>query len=197
METQQSGDPRDTLAAVGQSWGWILTFGILSIILGIMVMAWPSATVKVVAFLLGIELFIAGVYSLVRAFTPGGEGERVLLAVLGVLGVLVGILVLRHLFQTVALLVLLLGLYWVIHGIIEFFIGLFDRSTPGRWWVVFSGLLSFVAGVILLAWPAPTLLVVVWVIGLFLVVYGLMAIVAAFAARSAGKRGAGPTPAIA
>ncbi|HMK91432.1 MAG TPA: DUF308 domain-containing protein, partial [Thermoleophilia bacterium] len=66
METQQSGDPRDTLAAVGQSWGLILTFGILSIILGIMVMAWPHATVKVVAFLLGFELFIAGIYSLVR-----------------------------------------------------------------------------------------------------------------------------------
>ena len=197
MATQQSGDPRDTLAGVGQSWGWILTFGILSVILGIMVMAWPHATVKVVAFIFGIELFIAGVYSLVRAFTPSAEGERVLLAVLGVLGILVGILVLRHLFQTVALLVLLLGLYWVIHGIFEFFVGLFDRHTPGRWWVVFSGLLSFVAGVILLAWPAPTLLVVVWVLGLFLVIYGLMAVVAAFAARSIRGRGRGPTPAVA
>ena len=197
MEMQQSGDPRDVVAAVGRSWGWMLAFGILSVILGIMVMAWPDATVKVVAFLLGFELFIAGIYSLVRAFTPGGEGERVLLAVLGVLGILVGVLVLRNLFETVAILVLLLGLYWLIHGIIEFFVALFDRTPPGRWWVVFSGLLSFVAGVILLAWPAPTLLVIVWVIGLFLLIYGLMAIVAAFAARSMRGRGSGPTPAVA
>ena len=185
MEMQQSDDTRDVLGRIGESWGWVLTFSILTLILGVMVMAWPHATVKLVAFLFGLQLFVGGVFSLVRAFTRGGEGSRVLLAVLGVLGILVGIFVLRHLFQTVVILVVLLGVYWVLHGIIEFFVAVDHRGMPGRGLNVTLGILSFIAGVVVLSWPAPTLLVLVWVLGIWLVIYGLIGIAGAFTVRKA------------
>ena len=187
METQQADDARDVLGKVGESWGWVLAFSILTLILGVMVMAWPHATVKLVAFLFGLQLLIGGIFALVRAFTNSGEGSRVLLAVLGVLGILVGIFVLRHLFQTVVILVVLLGVYWVIHGIIEFFVAVDHKGAPGRGVSIFMGILSFIAGVIVLSWPAPTLLVLVWVLGIWLVVYGLIGIVGAFMVRRAVK----------
>ena len=185
METQQSDDTRDVLGRVGESWGWVLMFSLLTLILGIMVLAWPHATIKLVALLFGLQLFVGGVFSLVRAFTRGGEGSRMLLAVLGVLGILVGIFVLRHLFETVVILVVLLGVYWVLHGIIEFFVAIDHRGMPARGLNAVLGILSFIAGVVVLSWPAPTLLVLVWVLGVWLVVYGLVGIGAAFVVRRA------------
>ena len=187
MEMQQTDDARDVLGKIGDSWVWVLSFSILTLILGVMVMAWPHATVKLVALLFGLQLFVGGVFALVRAFTNSGEGSRVLLAVLGVLGILVGIFVLRHLFQTVVILVVLLGVYWVLHGIIEFFVAVDHRGAPGRGVSIVMGILSFIAGVIVLSWPAPTLLVLVWVLGIWLVVYGLIGIVGAFMVRRAVK----------
>ncbi len=187
MESQQADDARDVLGKIGESWGWVLAFSILTLILGIMVMAWPHATVKLVALLFGLQLLIGGIFALVRAFTNSGEGSRVLLAVLGVLGILVGIFVLRHLFQTVVILVVLLGVYWVLHGIIEFFVAVDHRGAPGRGVSIVMGILSFIAGVIVLSWPAPTLLVLVWVLGIWLVVYGLIGIAGAFMVRRAVK----------
>ena len=185
MEMQQSDDARDVLGRIGESWGWVLAFSVLTLILGVMVMAWPSATVKLVALLFGLQLFVGGLFSLVRAFTRGGEGSRVLLAVLGVLGILVGIFVLRHLFQTVVILVVLLGVYWVLHGIIEFFVAIDQRGAPARGLNATMGILSFIAGIIVLSWPSPTLLVLVWVLGVWLVVYGLVGIAGAFLVRRA------------
>jgi uncharacterized membrane protein HdeD (DUF308 family) len=187
MEMQQSDDARDVLGRIGESWAWVLAFSVATLIFGVMVMAWPSATVKLVALLFGLQLFVGGLFSLVRAFTRGGEGSRVLLAVLGVLGILVGIFVLRHLFQTVVILVILLGVYWVLHGIIEFFVAIDQRGAPARGLNAAMGILSFIAGVVVLSWPSPTLLVLVWVLGVWLVVYGLVGIAGAFMVRRAVK----------
>ena len=187
MDMQQSDDARDVLGRIGESWGWVLAFSVATLILGVLVMAWPSATVKLVALLFGLQLFVGGLFSLVRAFTRGGEGSRVLLAVLGVLGILVGIFVLRHLFQTVVILVILLGVYWVLHGIIEFFVAIDQRGAPARGLNATMGILSFIAGVVVLSWPSPTLLVLVWVLGIWLVVYGLVGIAGAFTVRRAVK----------
>jgi uncharacterized membrane protein HdeD (DUF308 family) len=187
MEMQQPDDARDVLGRIGESWAWVLAFSVATLILGVMVMAWPSATVKLVALLFGLQLFVGGLFSLVRAFIRGGEGSRVLLAVLGVLGILVGIFVLRHLFQTVVILVILLGVYWVLHGIIEFFVAIDQRGAPARGLNAAMGILSFIAGVVVLSWPSPTLLVLVWVLGVWLVVYGLVGIAGAFMVRRAVK----------
>ena len=185
MATPQSDDPRDALGRLGESWGWVLTFAILTLVLGIIVVAWPHATVKLVAFLFGLQLFVGGVFALVRMFTRSGEGSRALFAVLGILGILVGIFVLRHLFETVVILVVLLGVYWVLHGIIELIVALDHKGMPGRGVNIVMGLLGFVAGVVVLSWPAPTLLVLVWVLGLWLIVYGLIGIAGAFMVRRA------------
>jgi uncharacterized membrane protein HdeD (DUF308 family) len=187
MEMQQTDDPKDVLDRIGASWGWLLAFSLVTLVLGIMVMAWPHATIKLVALLFGLQLLIGGVFSLVRAFTDRGESSRVLLAVLGVLGIVVGIFVLRHLFETVVIMVVLLGVYWVLHGIIEFFVAVDHKGAPARGLSIVAGILSFVAGVVVLSWPAPTLLVLIWVLGVWLVVYGLVGIAGAFMVRHALK----------
>jgi len=169
MDSQRSGDAADMLAGVGRHWGWVLTFGIITVLAGLLTLAWPGRTIVVVAVLFGIQLVVAGIFRFVAAFASDDEsgGTRVLLALLGVLSFIVGLYALRHILITVAALALLLGIFWIVNGAVETFTALSHRGMQGRGWTIFMGLLSVVAGVVVL-------------------VYGIMEIVLAFRLRSVG-----------
>ena len=183
----QQADPVDTIIAVGRSWGWILFFGIVTLLAGILTVAWPSRTVLVVAVLFGVQLFVSGIFRLVVAFTDEGAGHRVAYSLIGIFSILVGILCLRHLFQTVAALALILGIFWVIAGIMDFFVGVFVKDMPGRGWHIFIGILAFVAGMAVLLQPAISLAALAWVLGIWLIVYGAVEIVVSFGVRKLGR----------
>ena len=182
METQQT-HAVDMMTALGRSWGWILFFGIMTLIAGILTVAWPGRTVLVIAVLFGLQLFISGIFRLVIAFTDEGAGHRVAYSLIGIFSIIVGILCLRHIFQTVAALALILGIFWVVSGIMDFFTGVFVRDMPRRGWVIFTGILGFIAGLIVLFQPAISLVTLAWVLGIWLIVYGTMEIVASFSVR--------------
>ena len=116
-------EERDILRIIGKSWGWVLFFGIVTLILGVLVTIKPKDTVYAFAILLGIWLFVAGLFRIVMAIADHDDtgGTRWLMAFLGLLSVIVGILFLRHTDETVTTLAFLIGLFWVIGGIIEFF----------------------------------------------------------------------------
>jgi uncharacterized membrane protein HdeD (DUF308 family) len=180
---EQRSDPVDMLTVLGRSWGWILFFGIMTLLAGILTVAWPGRTVLVVAVLFGVQLFVGGIFRLVAAFTDIAAGHRVAYTLIGIFSILVGILCLRNLFQTVAALALILGVFWVISGIMDFFSGVFVRDMPRRGWVIFQGVLGFGAGIIVLLQPAISLATLAWVLGIWLIVYGTMEIVASFSVR--------------
>ena len=100
----------------------------------------------------------------------------------GILAVIIGILLFTNTLMTVASLVLLIGIYWLVKGII-ILIGLFsDRSAWG--WKLFIGILSMLAGLVVIGSPllstilVPTVFAVV--IGIWGIVIGIMELIAAF-----------------
>ena len=190
---QATADPSDMLVSVGRSWGWILFFGIVTLIAGILTVSWPGRTVLVVAVLFGVQLFVSGIFRLVIAFTDEGASHRVAYSLIGIFSILVGILCLRHLFQTVAVLALMLGIFWVIVGILDFLTGVFVKDLPQRGWTIFMGALGFVAGLVVLFQPAISLATLAWVLGIWLIVYGAVEIVVSFAARKLGQTAAAAT----
>ncbi len=187
---QRQSDPAEMMTTLARSWGWILAFGILTLIVGILVISWPGKTVLVIAVLFGLELFIGGVFRLVMSFTASAEGHRTAYALIGILSILVGILCLRHTFQVVTLLALILGTFWVITGIMDFFGGIFVKEMPRRGWTIFEGILAFAAGIVVLMQPHISLSVLAWVLGIWLVIYGVMEIVASFSIRKLGHTAA-------
>jgi uncharacterized membrane protein HdeD (DUF308 family) len=188
MDRQRSVDAADILAGVGRHWGWVLTFGIVTVLAGLFTLVWPGRTIVVVAVLFGIQLVVAGIFRFVAAFASDDEsgGTRVLLALLGVLSFIVGLYALRHILITVAALALLLGIFWIVNGAVETFTALSHRGMQGRGWTIFMGLLSVVAGVVVLVYPAISLATLAIVLGFWLLVYGIMEIVLAFRLRSVG-----------
>jgi uncharacterized membrane protein HdeD (DUF308 family) len=188
MDTELRTDAADMLAGVGRHWGWVLVFGIVTLLAGLLALVWPGRTVVVIAVLFGIQLVVAGIFRFVAAFAADDEtgGTRVLLALLGVLSLIVGLYAVRHLQVTIAALALLLGIFWIVNGAVETFAALSHRGMQGRGWTIFMGLLSIAAGIVVLVYPAISLATLAIVLGLWLLVFGIMEIVAAFRLRQAG-----------
>jgi uncharacterized membrane protein HdeD (DUF308 family) len=189
MAQELRGDPADVLAGIGRHWGWVLFFGIVTVLAGLFALVWPGRTLQVIAVLFGIQLVVAGIFRFVTALAvdEASGGTRVLLALLGVLSFIVGLYALRNVLVTIAALALLLGIFWIVNGAVETFTALSDRGMQGRGWAIFMGLLSIVAGVVVLVYPGISLTTLAIVLGFWLIVFGVMEIVAAFRLRSVGQ----------
>ena len=111
------------------------------------------------------------------------------------LSLIVGLYAVRHLQVTIAALALLLGIFWIVNGTVETFTALSHRGMQGRGWTVLMGLLSVLAGLVVLAYPGISLATLAVVLGFWLLVLGVMEVVLAFRLRSAGQAAARIAPA--
>jgi uncharacterized membrane protein HdeD (DUF308 family) len=181
------------LAQLGRHWGWVLSFGIITTLAGIVVLAWPGATLLVIAVLFGVQLIIAGIFRFVAAFATddAGGGTRVLLALLGVLSIIIGLWAVRHVLLTLLALILLLGIFWVVNGTIELFTALSHQGMPQRGWTAAMGVLSILAGIVVLVYPGESLFTLSIVLGIWLLIFGLMEAMAGFRLRSLAHSASG------
>ena len=175
------------MAQVGRAWWWPAFFGVVSIVAGVLALAWPGPTLVVLAVLFGIELIVWGIYRLVGAVTFGDEsgGARVLWAVLGVLSLLLGFYALRHIVITLLSLGLLLGIFWLVGGIGLLASAAEHRNMPGRGLSLLSGVLGIIAGLVLLFWPAISILTLAVLAGVWLLVLGVTQLTVAMQLRRA------------
>lgn len=185
--TSTMQEPAEMLGRLGRHWGWVFAYGLLTLIAGLAVLIWPSETLLVLAVLFGIQLIVSGIFRFVGALATDDltGGTRVLLALLGVLSIIVGLWAVRHVVLTLLALTVFLGIYWVINGVIEIFTALSHRDMPQRGWTVAMGVLSIIAGIIVLAFPGLTLLGLAVILGVWLLIFGVMEMTAAFRLRSA------------
>ena len=174
-------EPRDTLEAVGRAWWLDLVVGVVSVLVGVLTLAWPGRTVAVVAVLIGLELLVAGVLGLIAAFGQRDE-HRVWTSVAGLGAIVVGILCLKDVFQTVQTLALIVGILWVVQGVAEFFLGVAGRAA-NRALTIAIGIFGVVAGVVVLTYPIDSVLVLAVVFGAWLTVAGVLRILAALSVR--------------
>jgi uncharacterized membrane protein HdeD (DUF308 family) len=173
-----SAQESDILAIIGRSWGLVLFFGIVTLGLGVVVTLHPRDTIYAFAILVGIWLFVAGLFRIVMAIADREDtaGTRWLMALLGLVSVVVGILFFRHTEETVTTLAFLIGLFWVIGGLIEFFTAYGDHCSPARGWRIGMGVLAFAAGVVTLVVPNLTVTTLAVIMGIWLIIYGVLEI---------------------
>ncbi len=173
------------------AWPAFLAAGIGCVVVGVVLLAWPSATLAVAAILIGVALVVTGILGLVDGFTSHEStgGKRVANVVIGLIAILLGLFCIRHYHLTIAALAVIVGLFWVINGIASIAAGLFGSPFSGRGFTVLAGFLSLAAGLIVLFWPTISLTVVVAVIGIWLIIYGLLAGYMGFRLRRAGQAG--------
>ena len=185
MTTPLRRDVGDELGRIGRHWGWLLFFGILMVVAGIFAVAWPGPTVLVLGVLFGIQILVSGIFSFINAFaTDESGGMRVWNVIIGILGIVIGLYAIRHVIVSVVALALLIGIYWVAYGISQIYSAIAHEEAPHRGWMGFIGALSVVAGVVVFMWPGISLVTLAFVLGFWLIVYGIMEIAVAFRVRS-------------
>lgn len=178
------------------AWPAFVAAGIASVVVGVILLAWPKQTLTVVAVLIGIALIVAGVLGLMDGFTSheASGGKRVASVVVGLIAIVLGLYCIRHYHFTITALAIVVGLFWVIHGIANVAVGLLAGPFSGRGFTVLTGVLSVCAGLIVLFWPTISITVLVLVIGIWLIVYGLLAAILGVRLRSESGPPPGPPP---
>lgn len=172
---------------LGSSWTTALIVGIVTMLIGIVVVSWPEVSIGVFAVLFGVQLLLLGIFNIVRSIAADGAGgvERTLYALAGILSIIVGVLAMRHLLQTVEVLAILFGLTWLVGGIIEFINVLSSPARSGRGWMLTLAVFTGLAGLIVLAYPTSSLVTLTILVGVWLIIWGAFTAVLAFRARSA------------
>lgn len=163
-----------TISAVRTGFG---IAGAVALILGLLVLFWPQATLSVIAFFFGLYFLISGAIRVVSGITaPMTPGLRVLNIVVGLLLFVLGIAAIRNPVPSLAVLGMVVGIAWIIEGIMV----LTESESGGsRWYAITFGILSIIAGIVVLFLPVESLAALVIFGGIFLVVLGIVQIVRA------------------
>lgn len=169
----------------GEYWWVLLVFGIASIVIGIALIAVPDKTLTVIAVLLGVWLLVVGVVRFFQGIFDRDAEHRVLLAIVGILGVILGLLVMRDPLRTIWVIAVIVGLFWLIAGFVDVFRVATKRVTENRGLNLTLGIVAIVAGAVVVLWPGITVLVLAIVGGIYLIISGIVESVLAFRVRNA------------
>ena len=171
-----------SFATVGGSWQTVLIVGIVTLILGLIVAFHPSGSLNVIAVLIGVLMVIAGVFHLIRMFSSGAS-NRVWLGISGLLLIVVGVILIRHLHLTVALMGLIIGIAWIVQGLSVLAAGFSLGAGEGRGWWIFFGIVSLIGGIVVTAFPTNSVTVLAVLAGIWFIIQGIIEIVGAFMIR--------------
>ncbi|WP_411078115.1 HdeD family acid-resistance protein [Streptomyces sp. cmx-10-25] len=173
----------------GAAWQALLLAGFVALVLGVLVLVWPGASLVVAGVLFGLYLLFSGVMQLVAAFgTHVSTAPRVMAFISGALSILLGLLCFRGATQSILLLALWIGIGWLFRGITQTVAAASDPAVPARGWQVFLGVVSALAGVVLIVSPLESAAVLTLLGGIWLVAVGAVEIVTALQVRSRARK---------
>ncbi|WP_425005373.1 HdeD family acid-resistance protein [Mycolicibacterium sp. S3B2] len=170
-------------------WKTVLLSGILAVTLGVMVLVWPGISIFVASVFFAAYLLVAGITQVVFAFSlKVSLAGRVLLFISGAAALVLAVMCFINFGDAVLLLAIWIGIGFIFRGVATLVSAISDPTLPGRGWEIFIGVISLIAGVIMLAVPFESLAILTQVVGIWLIVLGAFEVVSAFGIRSASKK---------
>jgi uncharacterized membrane protein HdeD (DUF308 family) len=184
--------PKDLLTA---AWRVLLLRGVVGIVLGIVLIAWPESTIVVLVVLWGVWALVEGIALGAQVFTPGGAGgQRVLFAVMALVSVVVAFLAFTRPGMAATALTWVLGIWLLVRGVFELVGALTSRTGTPRWLLLLGAGLDIVLGWLFLANPGRSAVAIAVVIGIAAVAWGIVFVALALMARRAAHEvGNGPS----
>jgi uncharacterized membrane protein HdeD (DUF308 family) len=169
-------------------WKSVLLTGVLSVVLGAMVLAWPGKTIVIAAIFFAAYLLVTGISQIFHAFTLHiSGGGRALLFISGAASLVLAVLCFKSLTNSILLLAIWIGIGFIFRGVATTATAISDSDTPSRGWEIFIGIITLIAGLIVLGFPFSSLETLTLVVGIWLIVIGVLEIIASFGVRKAGN----------
>ncbi len=184
MQMEQPDTDLPPALGYARAWQTTVFLGVITLILGLIVSFRPSTSLNVIAVLIGLLLVISGIFHLIRVFDRG-ESHRIWLGITGLLLVVIGVVLIRHLDLTVALMGLIIGITWIVQGISALATAISGGPGEGRGWWFFFGIVSLIAGIVVTAVPTSSVTTIAVLVGIWFIIMGLFEIVGGFMIRRA------------
>ena len=164
------------LNALARNWWAVLIRGIAAIIFGILAFAWPGATGAALVILFGAFAFVDGIFALISAIRAAEAHERWgAFAIEGIIGLVIAAITFFRPGLTAFALYLTIAAWAVLTGIFEIVAAIrLRKEIKGEWLLALGGIASIVFGVLMIVYPMAGILTVIWLIGAYAVVFGVV-----------------------
>lgn len=163
------------LEQLARNWWVFLLRGLAAVVFGVLAFVWPGITLAALIILFAVWALFDGVFALISSVGAAEAHEPWWpLVFMGLLGVAAGLVALRWPSIT-ALALLFVVAYWsILRGILEIVAAVRMRHlVPGEWWVAVGGIASIVFGLLLVISPGTGLLAVIWLLGIYAIIFGI------------------------
>ncbi len=185
------------LAHLARNWWTFVLRGVVAVLFGVLAFMRPGITLEVLVLLFAFWALFDGVFALISSVGAAEAHEPWWpLVLIGLLGIAAGVVALRWPGITALALFLLIAYWSIFRGILEIVAAVRLRNlVQGEWWLILSGIASVAFGVLLIIYPRPGLLAVIWLIGIYAVIFGISMLMLGFRLKSLPGGLAAPAPA--
>jgi len=162
------------LTVIAENWWIYVLRGVLAVLFGLMALAWPGLTLDLLILVFGLYAIIEGVLGIIAAFLRRQPGNYWwLLFIEGLTGMVIGVFALVWPALTAVILLVFIAIWAIFTGIIEIAAAVqLRKHISGEWLLGMAGLLSILIGLLLITNPTSGALAVVWLIGLYALIFG-------------------------
>jgi len=169
------------LHALAKNWWLLLLRGIAAIIFGVLAFAWPGLTLLTLILLYGAYALTDGVIAIIAAIKGDAPAARWWLAVVGILGIVVGAFTFMLPGMTALILLFTIGGWAIAIGVLQIVGAIRLRNEiDNEWLLILSGVISVLFGVGVVAQPGAGALALVWLIATYAIIAGVLYVGLAF-----------------
>ncbi|MDM7487836.1 HdeD family acid-resistance protein [Rhodococcus sp. GXMU-t2271] len=173
-----------------QMWWLVLIRGILAVLFGVVALVWPGITVWALVVVFGIYAIVDGVVLVYHSIRDRArlDGWGWWLA-MGLVSIAAGIVALVWPAATALVVLYIIAFYAILFGVTGIIGALSFRKVPnsGWGWSLFAGILAVLLGVVLLIFPGSGIISLIWLLGIYAILFGVLLIVVAFQVRKVAK----------
>jgi len=174
---------------LSRGWAFLLLRGFAAIAFGILTWVRPSISLLALVFLFGVYALIDGILAAWTAISSREEQEYWWVLLLGgLIGIGVGLLTFANPNITALALLFYIAVWAIATGVLEIVVAIRVRKeVDGEWRLILAGVASVLFGAFLMARPGSGALTVLWVIGTYAILFGILLVMLAFKVRGVAK----------
>ena len=163
----------------GKTWIWSVVRGVLAVLFALVAFGAPLKTAVVLAVVVGLFSIVDGIIDIIDAIRNRGAARMTSRIVLGVISILFGLVVLFWPGLSLEVLVIVIGIWAIVAGILQIVVSVGHRGSPQSGWVwgLIAGILGIVFGILVMIRPAGGLVTLMWILGFYALLFGIVLIV--------------------
>jgi len=172
-----------------RNWWALALRGIFAVLLGLAAFVLPGVTLAVLVALFGAYAVVDGVLTIIAGIRAAERHERWWSPILkGLAGIAAGVLAFVWPALTALALLYLIAGWAIVTGVLEIVAAVHLHRAHGEWLLILNGVLSVLFGFLVVIWPSAGVLTLLWLIGAYAIVFGIVLLVLAFRLRNLHRR---------